>query len=160
VVLFVGRFIEKKGIFELLDAARALPDYEFWLAGNGNVRIPPLSNVKVLGFQEDIVPLYAASSVCAFPFHHDNFPLVGLEAMACGKAIVATEPGFSEYVESGKDGMLVQPHDVQALIDSIRYLMRDDKARRRLGENGRKKARQYDWSVVAKGYENLYDTLL
>ncbi len=48
-----------------------------------------------------------------FPSDWENFPLVGLEAMAPGKAIVATELGFSEYLEIGREGLLVKRHGVQ-----------------------------------------------
>jgi glycosyltransferase involved in cell wall biosynthesis len=79
--------------------------------------------------------------------------------MACGRAIVATEPGFSEYVENGKDGILMKPHDVRSLTDSIRYLMEDEKARKRLERNARKKAIQYDWTVTTKKFEEFYEAL-
>jgi glycosyltransferase involved in cell wall biosynthesis len=159
VVLFVGRLIEKKGILDLAKAARALPEYEFWLAGEGTLKIPVLSNMKILGFHNNIAPLYAAATICAFPAHYENFPNTGLEAMACGRTLVATERGFSEYVENGKDGILVRPHDVRSLIDSIRYLMENDEARRRMERNARRKAVQYDWAAIAKRYEAFYETL-
>jgi glycosyltransferase involved in cell wall biosynthesis len=160
VVLYVGRLVEAKGVLELVNAARALPEYEFWLVGDGPLKIPTLPNVKILGFHDNTVALYASASVCAFPSHYENFPLVGLEAMACGRAVVATELGFSEYIENGKDGILVKPHDVRELIGSIRYLMEDETARTRLEGNARRKAIQYDWNVVAKRYEALYESTL
>ena len=104
------------------------------------------------------VALFASASVCAFPSYHENFPNTGLEAMACGRTVVSTELGFSEYIENGKDGILVKPHDVRSLIDSIKYLMENETARKRMEENARKKAEQYDWNVVAKKYEALYES--
>jgi len=159
VVLFVGRFIKMKGILELLKAARELPQYEFWLAGRGPLQIPKLPNVKNLGFHRNTAELYAKASLCVFPSHHENFPTVGLEAMACGKALVATERGFSEYIENGKDGILVKPHDVHSLVGAIRYLMENEKTRRELEKNARNKATQYDWTVIADKYAKLYDSL-
>ena len=79
--------------------------------------------------------------------------------MACGRTLVATEGGFSEYVENGNDGILVKPHDVRSLADSIRYLMENEEVRRRLERNARKKAAQYDWSLIANRYEEFYETL-
>jgi len=159
VILFVGRFIEEKGISDLMKVARALPEYEFLLAGKGPLEIPALPNVKNLGFHENTVPLYAAASVCVFPSLRENFPLVGLEAMACGKAVVATKGGFSEYIENGRDGILLESHDVQALVNSIRYLMEDETTRRRFERNARSKAAQYDWSIIAEKYGDLYESL-
>ena len=159
VVLFVGRFIKLKGILELLEAARELPQYEFWLAGRGPLKIPKLPNVKVLGFYRNTAQLYPKASLCVFPSHYENFPTVGLEAMACGKALVATERGFSEYVENGKDGILVKPHDVRSLVDAIRYLMENERTRKGLERNARNKATQYDWTAIAGKYAKLYDSL-
>ena len=159
VILFVGRFIKIKGILELIEAARALPEYEFWFAGKGPLEIPALPNVRNLGFHRNRVPLYAGASLCVFPSHYESFGLVGLEAMACGRAVVATERGFSEYIENGRNGVLVKPHDVRLLVDSIRYLMKDEEARRRMEGNARKTAIQYDWTVIAKRYEALYESL-
>jgi glycosyltransferase involved in cell wall biosynthesis len=159
VVLFVGRFIEIKGVLELVKAAAMLPEYEFWFLGSGPLAIPALPNVKILGFHNNTVAGYARASLCVFPSHYENFPTVGLEAMACGRAVVATERGFSEYIENGKDGILVKPHDVGSLIDSIRYLMENVEARRRMEQNARQKAVQYDWTVIAKKYEAFYEKL-
>jgi glycosyltransferase involved in cell wall biosynthesis len=159
VVLFVGRFIKIKGILELLEAARELPQYEFWLAGRGPLKIPTLPNVKILGFHRNTAPLYAKANLCVFPSHYENFPMVGLEAMACGKALVATERGFSEYVENEKDGILIKPHDVGSLVNAVRYLMENEKTRKELERNARDKATQYDWTVIAEKYAKLYESL-
>lgn len=163
VILFVGRFIKRKGILDLVEAARALPEYEFWLVGNPKqkdaVEIPRLLNIKITGFVEDIVPCYNRATICVFPSHWENFSMVGLEAMACGKGIIATELGFSEYIENGREGILVEPGDVKGLVDSIKYLMENEDVRRRLEKNARKKAVQYDWSVIAEQYHIFYERL-
>ena len=60
VVLYAGRLIEAKGILELVEAARALPEYEFWLAGNGSyaqhhhLEIPTLPNLRIIGFHDNM----------------------------------------------------------------------------------------------------------
>jgi len=161
VVLYLGRGIERKGIFEFFEAARALPNYEFWFVGlkHPSIRVPALPNLKVLGRVKDNVACYNQASICVFPSHWENFPIVGLEAMACGKPIVATKLGFSEYVENGRDGLIVEPARPSELIDSIRYLMENSDERTRIGQNAREKAMQYDWNIIMQQYEALYDGL-
>jgi glycosyltransferase involved in cell wall biosynthesis len=164
VVLYVGRFLERKGILDLIRAAKVLPEYEFWLVGGSTVtpvKFPPLPNVKVIGplVHPELVLRYARACICVFPSHAENFPMVGLEAMACGKPIVATELGFSEYIEDGREGMLVKPRDVEGLVRSIRHLMGDYEERKRLGENARRKALRYDWSVITGQYVKLYESI-
>ena len=170
VVLFVGRFMRVKGILDIVEAARALPKYEFRLVGSAQrwkpspsrtdaVNIPRLPNLKIVGFIPDKHALaiqYNQATICAFPSHRENFPLVGLEAMACGKAVVATRLGFSEYIENGREGLIVEPHDIKGLVNSIQYLMENKAERERFEENASKKAGLYDWEIVARQYEALY----
>jgi len=164
VVLFVGRFLERKGVFDLLGAARLLPEYEFWFVGDARVKelagksvLSP--NVRPIGFVDDLVRCYAQATLCVFPSHWENFPLVGLEALACGKATIATTLGFSEYIQNGHDGVLIRPHDVTGLVKSIRYLMENAGLREELEKNAREKAIQYDWDLVAQRCCSLYMSL-
>jgi glycosyltransferase involved in cell wall biosynthesis len=160
LVLYVGRFLEQKGILDLMAAARELPEYEFWLVGNAGTKhplnLPTLPNVRTIGFRSNVAPYYARASLCVFPSHREGFALVGLEAMACGRTLVATKSGFSEYVENGRDGILIEPHDVMNLIHSIRYLMENEQTRTTFEKNARRKATQYDWQAVADRYQAIY----
>jgi glycosyltransferase involved in cell wall biosynthesis len=125
------------------------------------VRLPVLPNVRIIGplVHPELVFHYARACICVFPSHAENFPMVGLEAMACGKPIIATELGFSEYVENGREGLLVKPRDVESLVRSIRYLMDNYEERKRLGENARRKALHYGWSAITEQYARLYQSI-
>jgi glycosyltransferase involved in cell wall biosynthesis len=166
VVLYVGRRVERKGIKELVEAAKKLKQYEFWFAGDpktGSVDIPVLPNIKVLGFVEsstDLVTLFNQATLCAFPSHWENFPVVGLEAMACGKAVIATRLGFSEYIQDGSDGILIEPRSSHELIRSIECLINDEDTRKKLEHNARKKALRYDWKTLISQYRKLYEECL
>ncbi|MGA2973270.1 MAG: glycosyltransferase family 4 protein [Candidatus Bathyarchaeia archaeon] len=174
VVLFVGRFKVTKGVLDLLEAARTLPEYEFWFrggsheenVGRGAVEIAPTANVKVVEFIQNpagMAALYNQATICAFPSHSENFPLVGLEAMACGKAVVATKGprnGFSDFIDDGREGILVAPHDVKGLVDAIRYLMENKSERDEIEKNAIKKAAQYDWGIIAERYRILLEDIM
>jgi len=171
VVLFVGRLRMAKGVLDLMEAARALPEYEFRFVGSAEhksfgrmeIEISRLANVKLVGFTSDrhaMAVHYNQATICAFPSHRENFPLVGLEAMACGKSIVATRLGFSEYVENGREGLLVEPHDIKGLVKSIKYLMENEAEREEFEKNARKRASVYEWETIAKEYKTLYERWL
>lgn len=158
VILFVGRFIELKGLRYLLQAAGELPMYEFWFAGMGPLdNMIKGDNVKNLGFTERPEDIMRRAALCIFPSLSETSPLVGLEAMACGKAVVATYPGFSEYIEDGKDGYLIEPKSVEAIVSSIKILMNDEGLRRSLGGNARKKAELYSWDLISRRYADTYN---
>ncbi len=162
IVLFVGRLIEMKGIWELLRAAKDLPQYEFWLVGRGklkkNISLP---NTKKFGYltQEKLAQLYKKATICVFPSHHENFPTVALEALSAGKAIVATTGGFSEIIEDYKEGLLVPAKNSFALKKAIVELMEHPEQRIQFEQNALRKARQFDLGVMVNRYTSVYTNI-
>jgi len=80
--------------------------------------------------------------------------------MACGKAVIATPLGFSEYIENGKDGIIIPAKDEKSLKDAIVDLMTNEKKRKMLEKNARKKALKYSWDNVAKQYMRVFKEVL
>lgn len=157
VVLFVGRFIEIKGVLDLLNVAKQLPQYEFWFVGDGPLKDKiNLPNTKNLGFKnkDELIKLYNKATIVVFPSHRENFPIVGLEAMSCGSPIIATKLGFSEIIDDGHNGMIIDDKD--ELKDAICFLMNKPKIRKKFEINSRKKSIKYDWSNIIKKYYAIY----
>jgi glycosyltransferase involved in cell wall biosynthesis len=158
IILFAGRYIDWKGINEMINVAKQLPQYEFWFAGQG-----PLdnkikgNNIKNLGFKttKELVKLYNQATICIYPSWHEPFGNVAREAMACQKAVIATPKGFSETIENGKDGIIIPAKDEDALKNAILDLMTHEKKRKMLEKNARKKALKYSWDKVAEKYYQL-----
>jgi glycosyltransferase involved in cell wall biosynthesis len=109
VVLFVGRFVEKKGLHLIERLARRRSDLTFALAGWGPIdpstwRLP---NVYVLSSLQgpSLVPLYQSSDVFVLPSIGEGLPLVLQEALACGLPVIcsqetaAADPGASALIE-------------------------------------------------------------
>ena len=161
--LFVGNFIDIKGIKELVNVSKQLPQYEFWFVGSGPLdNMIKGHNIKNLGFKnpEELVKLYNQATICAQPSYREGFPLVGLEAMACGRAVIATPLGFTEYIENGKDGVIIPSKNEKALKDAIIDLMTNIKKRKKLEINARKKALKFSWDEVAKKYIEVYKKVI
>ncbi len=128
-------------------------------AGKGELdRLIMGRNIKNLGFKttEELVNLYNQAEICIFPSYREGFPLSGLEAMSCGRAVIATPLGFSEYIENGKDGIIIPAKDENALKNAIIDLMTNEKKRKMLEKNARKKALKYSWENVAKQYLKMF----
>ncbi len=163
IILFVGRLISLKGIYELIEVARQLPAYEFWFSGQGPlVNNINLKNTKYLGFKtrNELIRLYNKATICCFPSHYENMPIVGLEALACGAPVIATKLGFSEYIKNNQNGILIEAKNLKQLKKSIILLMKTPQLRMRLEKDGRKTARQFDWNLIATKYVNLYQNLV
>jgi phosphatidyl-myo-inositol alpha-mannosyltransferase len=172
-VLFVGRLEKRKGLEHLLRAwpavHRAIPNARLLVVGGGRrlegyrawVRAHGWSEVHYIGHvsPDDLVRYYQTSDVfCAPSTGQESFGIVLLEAMAAGRAIVASRiPGYAEVVEDGAEGLLVEPRNSEALVAALIRLLGDAELRRAMGERGRRKAAEYDWSRVAERVLDFYE---
>ena len=88
----------------------------------------------------------------------ENWPRVGLEAMAAGCAVVASRAaGMDGVISDGINGLLVPPGDSTALASAMIALLSDGNLRQRCGEKARQLMQQrYQWSTVAGEFEELY----
>ncbi|MGQ0572516.1 MAG: glycosyltransferase, partial [Armatimonadota bacterium] len=94
---------------------------------------------------------YRSATVCVVPSHWETFGNVCLEAMACGRPVIASRVGgLPEAVEDGRTGVLVPPGDADALAAQILRLLRDRHTREALGSAARRAAEsQFRPDVIA-----------
>jgi glycosyltransferase involved in cell wall biosynthesis len=95
IVLFVGRFVEKKGLHILARMARSRPDIQWVFAGWGHLNPEDWGLPNVTVFRDlsglSLASLYQASDVFVLPSKGEGFPLVIQEALACGLPVVCSE---------------------------------------------------------------------
>jgi glycosyltransferase involved in cell wall biosynthesis len=97
--------------------------------------------VRFLGHRGDIPDLINQLDVVVCASTVEPFGRCLIEAMACGKPVVATAVGgIPEVVENGVTGLLVPPRSHEQMADAVQGLLRDAARRRQLGENGRRRA--------------------
>lgn len=155
----IGRINPGKGQLFFLELADRLsknfPSTHFFLVGDPFPGYEPIleevrkeigaksleSKVSYLGFREDIPKIMAGLDIFVLPsILPDSFPTVILEAMAAGKAVVATRSGgASEMISEGETGYLIPMGDVEKGIEVLEKLIQDAELRQRLGEAGRKR---------------------
>jgi glycosyltransferase involved in cell wall biosynthesis len=153
-VLFAGRLSPEKGVLELVEAARGLP---LVVAGDGPLR-PRVPGA--LGFvpHDELVHLYGRAAVVACPSHREGYGVVCAEAMAHGRAVVATAVGgMRDLVEDGVNGLVVPVGDVPALRAALERLLGDGDLRRRLGAAARETARdRLSWETWTSAMLTVY----
>ncbi len=163
-ILYVGRMEERKGLAGLLEAYGLLrqvrADCRLVAVGDGPLRLgferwveeEAIPDVTFAGYVEEPVKralLASCDIFCAPNFGKESFGVILLEAMASGRAIVATAiDGFRHVLHDGVEGRLVPPHDAASLAAALGRLLDDPAARRRMGAAGRDTAQRYSWSRV------------
>jgi glycosyltransferase involved in cell wall biosynthesis len=169
-ILCVSRLVPRKGIADVVRAVVSVPDVELIIAGG-----PPqallgddpyarelLQVAKELGVADRVqlvgavdpadVPnlMRTASVVCCTPWY-EPFGIVAVEAMACGVPVVATAVGgLAETVVDGLTGVLVPPREPDAIAAAVRTLLDRPSLRHEMGIAGVRRARRFDWRLVAR----------
>jgi len=153
LLIHASRLVTFKGLDHLLDALALLDRHShtrLLLVGEGPHRASLERQAERLGIagrvyflgsvpHADIPSLYAISDVVVIPStDHETFSIMGCEAMACERPVVASRVGgLPEVVRDGETGLLVPPADAAALADRLSVLLDDTMLRARMGAAGR-----------------------
>jgi len=189
MLLFVGRIEALKGLDVLLQAIAILrqrqdPDLpDFCLSvigGDPDVSQDSMSTemthlqgmrekyglqdmVALLGKRgQDTLPYYySASEMVIVPSFYESFGMVALEAMACGKPVVASHVGGLAFlVQDDVTGYTVPVDDPSALANRLSLLMKDDELRTKMGKQAAEYARSYDWENIVKRLIKAYERIM
>ena len=174
--LAAGRLAEPKDYPNLLHAFSALsqrhPDARLMIAGDGPLkgeldsmirRLGISGRVRLIGLRLDVPNLYAASDALVLSSAWEGMPVVILEAMASSTPVVATSVGaVPEMVSDGVSGLIVPPHDHEALADAMGKMMNlPEKTRQRLGRAGYDRVlSEFSRESVIDKWEDLFERLL
>lgn len=181
-ILFVGRLVEKKGVFILLDAINILiqdyPDLELLIVGDGPERdkleercevLNIVDSVKFRGAlnQEQLPKIYTQATMAVIPSIIDSrndqegLGLVAIEAMGCGTAVIISAlPAVQDIVEDGVNGILVQPGNANALANAIKNLLVDKNTREIIASRARQSViEKFDWQVAVKKYLAVIESI-
>ena len=173
LVVALGRLVEKKGFATLVDAAARVPGLRVVIAGEGDLRTDLEGRARAAGApvvftgpleRGQAARALAAADVVAVPSvvdragNVDGLPNVLLEALASGRAVVATRvAGIPDVVEDGVNGLLVPPGDAVALSAALARLAAAPDERSRLGREARRRALLgLTWRSAGRAFEESY----
>ncbi len=184
-ILFVGRLERQKGIKTLVEAIPAvlarMSNARFVIAGSNRpnpdgktyrdyvktelAEYIASGRVEVNGFVPDdqLVKLYHRADLIVVPsLLYESFSFACAQAMACGVPVIAScVGGIPETLAHGECGVLIDPGDVEALVDAILSLACNPQQRQRLAKAGRARAAAYfSAEVVTREILQSYETIL
>lgn len=176
-LLFVGRIVRQKGVFELLSAFEKIVSLKHMVrltfVGDG----PDLDDLRnrSTSFPKDIVSFkgyltgdelegaYINADALIFPtYHPEGFPYIFIEAMRAGLPVVATAEGaLASIIENGVNGFKVPARDVNSLTTEITKLIENSELLRQMSENSYNYFKEYLSKSAADSYYNslLYSDL-
>jgi glycosyltransferase involved in cell wall biosynthesis len=174
-LLFVGQWLEMKGIEALSEAAGRL------LAAHADLRLTcagtltpaslvlarfPASvrsrvDVKPRASQSELVGLYERSHIFLFPSLYEGFGRALLEAMAASLPIVCTSVGVAaDALRDGDSCITVPPSNVEAIVQAVERLIADTPLRASLGQHARAVAEAYRARDAVRDVANLFSSLI
>jgi 1,4-alpha-glucan branching enzyme len=170
-----GRLVKEKGHDTLLEAMAKVNENGIklchFIVGSGpleeeirsKVAEKKLSNVVFIAGlpQEELFTLIKTCDFVVIPSVSEGFPMVVGEAMALGKAVVASNiSGIVDMIEDEKEGLLVPPKDSHALAEAIERLYKDKALRNLLAMNAKEKIKLFDTKSIAKQWKAYYEGMM
>jgi glycosyltransferase involved in cell wall biosynthesis len=175
VILYVGKPTRRRNLpnliraFARLKQARRLP-HRLLLIGTAlpGASFEPL--VSELGLTREVVMVpyaghdeialaYNASDMLVYPSDYEGFGMPVLEAMACGRPVIALDnTAFPEF--AGGVAWLLPDGRVDTLARAIEELLTDEARRERMAQQGPRRAAEYDWRIITRRYIELMVALV
>lgn len=157
-VIFVGLACVRKGIHLLLNAwERSQVKGRLIILGHIEPDVATgcskqLSRPDVIHIPHcsNVAGAYHSADAFVFPTLEEGSPLVSYEALACGLPVITSPMGAGEVIRSDTEGVVLDPYEEQAWIDTLQRLARDVEWRNLLAQNARLRAQEYTWTEVGR----------
>jgi len=175
-VIAVGRLDYQKGFDRLIEAWKLIQrtgewtDWRLDIFGQGEWKEMLQQMIDERGLQhsvrinkptKQIGEEYVKSSLLVMSSHYEGFPMVMIEAMACGLPVVSFDYkcGPKDIIQHGINGLLVPEGDIKALANAMMEVMADEAYRRMLSQNARKVVDTYSEEAVMKQWIRLFTSI-
>jgi L-malate glycosyltransferase len=168
-IVFAGRFVTQKNPLQVVRTLGEIKDIP-WLCtmvGDGPLKPEVEEEIKRLELTDriqlpgwvtpaEVVEWFRESDVLFMPSLSEGLPVVGVQAMAMGLAVVASRAGgFIDLVEQGKNGYLFEPDDRQSFSQVFREVLQDKLKLLNLKQNSRMMSAAFDLGMIVKRYNDL-----
>lgn len=164
-IVFVGRIIKDKGVFELAQVAKQYlnnDNVQFTIVGNveygSENPFSDLSNVNCVGFHKDVRPFLKDAHAVILPSYHEGMANVLLEGASSGRPIIASRiPGCQETFDEGVTGFGFEAKNADSIKEAVqKFLSLTNEQKCEMGRKGREKMEnQFNRKIVIDKYFNM-----
>lgn len=165
-LVFVGRIMKDKGVYELAQVAKELPDVQFTIVGDTyeGTENPLLNieNVECVGHQKNVIPFLKKANAIVLPSYHEGMANVLLEASACARPVIASNVhGCYETFDEGITGFGFEIKNALSLKEAIlKFTSLSFEQMRDMGIKAREKMeKEFDRNIVIEEYCKLLKDL-
>ena len=177
VILFAARLLKTKGIDVFIKAAKIIKSEKtstvFIIIGRFDHNNPArVLEKEIINLQNDglieywgnvknVADIIAKSNIVCLPtYYGEGVPRILIEAASCGRAIITTDvPGCNDIVQQNINGLLIPPHNVDALVDSIKLLINNNRLRRSMGRRGRTRVKNhFNIDLIVQQHKDVYNS--
>ena len=168
-MLVVARLFPRKGVQHFLQAVCGMPsDWEYLIVGDGPYMdalraqaAEVASPAKFAGYinQLELIGLYEEASIFVFPSIQENFPMVLLEAMDAGCAVITTDAeGCAEVI--GDSGIVIEKSNSLEIRRSLVQLMGNESLRHKLSAQAEERVKNFRWLQIAVQFTEVFQAVL
>ena len=170
-ILIVSRLLQRKGIQYVIEAMQDINSYNLVICGDGPYRKTLEKKAEKLKIQHkvhfrgfisnsELKNEYETSAIFVLPSISENFPVVLLEAMSAGCAVITSNTtGCREAV--GNAGLLVEPDNSSDIREKILFLIKNDDIRKKLAQKSLERVQyELNWDILIKKYISCYENIL
>jgi len=173
-IVFAGRFVQQKNpvqLINILGEIKNLP-WKCILLGDGPLRQAMEDTIKTHNLEtrimlpgwvtpDEVIEQFKKSDILLMPSLSEGFPVVGVQAIALGLAVVGSRVGgLIDLVEHGKNGYLHQPDDTMGMAASLARLITNPETLISARNHSSQHARRFDLDLIIDQYENIFRTVL
>jgi glycosyltransferase involved in cell wall biosynthesis len=173
-IVFAGRFMTQKAPVQIVRVLKELSDlpWECVMIGDGPLMEAVKNEIRSNGLEDrfnltgwvepqHVLDLFEKSDILFMPSLSEGLPVVGVQALSKGLAIVASQiGGFLDLVDQGKNGYMIEVGNTGQFVVRIRELLLDHEKLLAFRKSSLEKAKEFDINRVADEYEKLFAQVL
>jgi glycosyltransferase involved in cell wall biosynthesis len=173
-IFFAGRFMPQKNPLQLLRVLATLKEsaWECIMLGDGPLRKDIEAEIKKHQMEnrftlpgwvtpQEVVQFLKKSDILFMPSLSEGLPVVGVQSLAMGLAVVASQAGgFIDLVDQGINGKLIDIEDINSFSETLSALVNNPQLLLTYRQASRKKAQEFDINKISESYERLFLNIL